>query len=266
MDEAIYPVADNGNLLTASGIGMCDYQYHCIRKEGYPMPQINYCTGGRGILITENKKFIITEGMSFYLPPGTAHEYYADGDCWSLKWVTFSGSGCSAFLEHFGMTNVIVTVHDDISEMEHAWRRIYNVLKRSGNRDTLRADSYMYRYLTEYHISRMRSVDTTEEASVYSDAEKYISAHFTEDLTIDEIARAAGVSPQYLCRVFRNKAGMRPFQYVTSCRIQYAKQLLSHGKYSVAKISEMVGYKDVSYFCKLFRNLEGISPKKFMTS
>ena len=48
MDEAIYPKAKNPNksLLTAAGVGWCDLQYHCIRKDGYPQPQINYCTEG----------------------------------------------------------------------------------------------------------------------------------------------------------------------------------------------------------------------------
>lgn len=71
MDEAIYPIAKNPNksLLTAAGVGWCDLQYHCIRKDGYPQPQINYCTEGKGVLVTEGKTTEITKGMSFFSLP-----------------------------------------------------------------------------------------------------------------------------------------------------------------------------------------------------
>ena len=87
MDEAIYPIAKNPNksLLTAAGVGWCDLQYHCIRKDGYPQPQINYCTEGKGVLVTEGKTTEITKGMSFFLPADVPHEYYALGDVWSLE-------------------------------------------------------------------------------------------------------------------------------------------------------------------------------------
>ncbi len=266
MDRAIYPIIgkNSGNLIIASGAGSCDYQYHCIRKEGYPHPQINFCISGKGILITEGKIFGITEGMSFYLPPDTAHEYYADGDSWSLKWVTFTGTCCRSLLEQFGMTHALVTVHEDMADLERAWQNVYSVLSRGGENNSFRADSYMYRFLTEYHISRMKAETTPSEFSAFRLAEEFIEAHFTEDITIGDISAAAGVSPQYLCRVFRRRTDMRPFQYINCRRIQHAKQLLAAGSMSVAEISRQAGYNDVSYFCKLFRRQEGVSPKKFM--
>lgn len=268
MDEAIYPIIgkNSANLIIAAGIGWCDDQYHCIRREGYPLPQINLCTGGRGVLITEGKTAVITEGTSFFLPPDIPHEYYSDGGEWSLRWVTFSGTGCSALLEQFGLTHAVVTAHKDTADMERAWQSAYNVLKRSGENDSFRADSYMFRFLTEYHISRMKSEETPSESSAFRLAEEYIAAHFTEDITIGDISAAAGVSPQYLCRIFRRRIDMRPFQYVARRRIQYAKQLLSRGGLSVAAVSQMAGYNDVSYFCQCFRREEGVSPAKFMSS
>ena len=117
MDEAIYPIAKNPNksLLTAAGVGWCDLQYHCIRKDGYPQPQINYCTEGKGVLVTEGKNTEITKGMSFFLPADVPHEYYALGDVWSLEWVTFSGCGCAALLEQFGLKNAVTAFNEDPS-------------------------------------------------------------------------------------------------------------------------------------------------------
>lgn len=268
MDEAIYPIAKNPNksLLTAAGVGWCDLQYHCIRKDGYPQPQINYCTEGKGVLVTEGKTTEITKGMSFFLPADVPHEYYALGDVWSLEWVTFSGCGCAALLEQFGLKNAVTAFHEDPSEMERTWQSIYTVLKRNNENASLRADSYMYRFLTEYQISRMKPAGTPSEFSAYKLAEEYISAHLSEEIAMEDIAAAAGVSPQYLCRIFKRKTDMRPFQYINCRRLSYAKQLLTKGNMTVSQVSEAVGYHDTSYFCKLFRAQEGVSPKKFMSS
>lgn len=268
MDEAIYPIikSPNKSPVIAAGIGRCDNQYHCIRKEGYHLPQINFCTGGKGVLIAEGKTTEITKGMSFFLPADIPHEYYAVSEMWSLEWVTFSGTGCLGLLEQLGMTGALTVLHEDNSEMKRAWNGIYTALKRNGENDNLRADSYMHRYLAEYHISRISSCEKGSDSSSFRLAEEYISRHFTEEITMEELAAAAGVSPQYLCRVFKRRTDMRPFQYINCRRLQHAKLLLTRGGMTVSEISAAVGYNDVSYFCKLFREQEGVSPKKFMSS
>ncbi len=266
MDEAIYPITANTNSpITANGIGWCDYQYHCVRKEGYPIPQINFCTGGSGVLIADGKTTEITTGMSFFLPQDQPHEYYTTGNQWHLRWVTFSGSGCSHLLEQFGLNNAAVIKHSDSSGIDSAWQEMYNILKRGSENDALLANAVMYRYLTEYYISKINSESTASEQSAFGLASEFISAHFTEEITINDISDAAGVSPQYLCRIFRRRTELRPFQYIALRRIQYAKQLLGRGGMTIAEISRKCGYNDVSYFCKLFKRQEGVSPKKFMS-
>ena len=124
----------------------------------------------------------------------------------------------------------------------------------------------MYSFLREYHIRRIDSDEKPRESSAFRLAEEYIEQHFTEEITISEIASAAGITPQYLCRVFSRRTGMRPFQYISSRRIQYAKTLLAPGKISVSEAARLSGYNDTSYFCKCFKSREGISPAKFMSS
>ena len=104
---------------------------------------------------------------------------------------------------------------------------IYTILKRNNENASLRADSYMYRFLTEYQISRMKPAGTPSEFSAFKLAEEYISAHLSEEIAMGDIAASAGVSPQYLCRIFKRKTDMRPFQYINCRRLSYAKQLLT---------------------------------------
>lgn len=71
------------------------------------------------------------------------------------------------------------------------------------------------------------------------------------------------VTPQYLCRVFKNSLGIRPLEYITKKRIQMAKQLLVMDPRSIKDIAEAVGYANSGYFCTVFKKYEGISPGEY---
>ncbi len=63
----------------------------------------------------------------------------------------------------------------------------------------------------------------------------------------------------------RTKAvlGVSPNMYIQNERLRIASQLLLEGEYSVAEISEKVGFSDASYFYKCFKNKFGVSPSKY---
>ena len=263
MGEAIYPVIKSRGPVAAAGIGTTDEQYHAVRRSGYPDHQINLCVCGEGILKTGGAQYNISGGMSFFLPRAVPHEYYAVRQPWTLRWVTFSGDGCDALLESLDMTSPLVVTHKDTSDMDAAYGGILRHLRRNGEYDAMRAAAYMYRYLTEYHISMRMGLETNSGSAALSKAAEYISAHYSEDISLGDISAYAGVSEQYLCRVFKCRMDMSPFAYVTNVRISAAKELLAKG-ISVSRTAELSGFGDASYFCKVFRAHEGVSPGKFL--
>ncbi|MBQ5316757.1 MAG: AraC family transcriptional regulator [Oscillospiraceae bacterium] len=263
MGESIYPVIKGISPVTAAGIGVTDDQYNCVRRNGYPDHQINLCIRGEGVLKVDGREYRITEGMSFFLAKNVPHEYYGTDKPWTLKWVTFTGFSCDIFLAKLGLQNHAVVTHKDISGLEAAYSGIYGHLKKNGEYDALLADSYVFRYLAEYHISMKKSLETPSGSAAVSRAMRYISEHFSEDMSLSEISDFAGVSEQYLCRVFKRRTGMTPFDYVTGVRISCAKELLAGGT-PIKRTAELSGFNDTSYFCKVFKAHEGVSPGKFL--
>ena len=264
MGEVIYPVIKSRSPVAATGIGITDDQYHCIRRSGYPEHQINLCICGEGILRADGREYTISEGMSFFLARNVPHEYYGINTPWTLKWVTFSGSGCDELITELGLGSHAVVTHKDISGIEAAYSGIFSHLSRNGEFDALLADSWIFRYLAEYHISMKKSLETDSESAAVSRAVEYISQHYSGDISLADIAAYAGVSEQYLCRVFRRRTGMTPFGYVTGIRISRARELLAEGT-PINRTAELSGFKDTSYFCKVFKAREGVSPGKFLS-
>lgn len=80
----------------------------------------------------------------------------------------------------------------------------------------------------------------------------------------DSIARAAGVSPNYLTKVFQEYIGVSLHKYVMNLKVEKARQLLLSGNVNVTEAAGMTGFSSVHVFSKTFKNIMGISPSEFI--
>ncbi len=94
-------------------------------------------------------------------------------------------------------------------------------------------------------------------------ARMYLDRHFLEQLTLDQLARAMGVSKYHLDRVFRSKEGCTPMQYVTRLRMARAQTLLAATDMTVQRIAEQCAYPNYNYFTVLFRRTVGMTPGEY---
>ena len=88
----------------------------------------------------------------------------------------------------------------------------------------------------------------------------YIDAHLAEPLTVDTLAAQVCLSPSAFSRVFRERTGSSPYQYVKEARLDRARQLLNEGRLGVSAVSRAVGYASASHFIKEFRSRFGATP------
>ena len=267
MDEAIYPVIGIEQTLPiyVSGIGYCDYQYHVIRKEGYPCSQINCCLKGEGRLIVHGREYHIRPNTSFFLPKNLPHEYYTTGWLWENHWIVIQGIHSDSILEHLGLEDAVVISHLDIQKLDSMWNKMLHKIKKDKLWGGYYASATLYEYLLEYSKEHNQNEVTSrhEKGQTYSQIIEYIEQHYASDLTLKTLADLAHISEQHLCKVFKEQFQMRPFEYITKYRIQKAKQLLANHELTVQEISSIVGYHDSSYFCRLFKESEHITPKAF---
>lgn len=103
----------------------------------------------------------------------------------------------------------------------------------------------------------------SEHSPAIARALRYISEHYAQHVTADDLARAAFVSSSHLSFLFRQELGCTIKQYLTDVRIQRARSLLRDPMTRLGDIPDLVGIGDPSYFAKLFRKAEGITPSKY---
>lgn len=104
----------------------------------------------------------------------------------------------------------------------------------------------------------------TSPALVAGRVEDFVDDHLDrDDLRLDDLADAAGLSPSHFSRVFKRETGTSPWRYVIEARVDRAKTLLQDPTRSLADVAFATGFYDQPHFTRTFKRIEGVTPGTF---
>ena len=88
----------------------------------------------------------------------------------------------------------------------------------------------------------------------------YVEANLGDQISLADLAAAAGLSRYHFNRAFKAASGESPYQYVLRRRIETAQLLLAEQGLSVEQVAAAVGFRNASYFQKMFKARVGLNP------
>jgi AraC-like DNA-binding protein len=91
----------------------------------------------------------------------------------------------------------------------------------------------------------------------------YINSHFSENISLNQVADYAGFSKYHFSRLFRQYADISFYQYLNKMRILNATKLLVESDMAVMEVSKQCGYSCVSSFIRMFKIQKGCTPSEF---
>ena len=94
----------------------------------------------------------------------------------------------------------------------------------------------------------------------------YIHTHYAEKITLEQIAGAARLNNQYVCRFFKKATGRTLTEYINIVRIEKAAEALSQTDSKIIDIAVDCGYNNMSHFIRNFSRIKGMSPLQFRKS
>ena len=94
----------------------------------------------------------------------------------------------------------------------------------------------------------------------------FMESTWAESITLEEIARAACLSPYHFHRLFRQVFGERPHQYLVRRRLERAAEMLRSSDVAVTQVCLEVGFESPGSFSTLFRQRYGMSPSQWRTT
>ena len=198
-------------------------------------------------------------GTIAYLPKGRRYKITLDGDESSVIMLDFELAtevDIPPFVIPMGKNNAVEAM---FLKAENEWKNKKTACKAACLALTYNVMSTAARLEEKFiHPDKYEKIRTATE---------YLHAHYTEqDFRIEALAAISGINPAYFVRLFTDKFGLSPKEYVTQLKLRRARELLSQEKYTVAEIGNLLGYSDVYHFSKSFKKGVGISPAQWRKS
>ena len=94
----------------------------------------------------------------------------------------------------------------------------------------------------------------------------YIKSHFTNDISLNDIAEHVHLSPAYVSQLFKQETGENISTYITTLRIEKAKMLLRDPQEKLYDVSLLIGFSSSAYFTRLFKKHTGMTPSEYRRS
>lgn len=108
-----------------------------------------------------------------------------------------------------------------------------------------------------------RSFESGSRKYIVEQILNYIEDHYSEKISLDQIAENMYLSPFYISKIFKSETGDAPIRHLINIRLEKAREMLENGwDGSIQEAAAAVGYDDAYHFSKLFKKKYGISPSQ----
>lgn len=152
--------------------------------------------------------------------------------------------------------------------------RFARLMERAGSHagglGTLYAESLslaLLHHLWDRHArARPAELPNGLSAAKVVEIKDYLWEHLAYDVSLNDLAAIAGLSPRHFCTSFRRATGVSPYQYLLGARILRSKELLRQQPGSITEVAMVTGFSSSSHFASAFKNATSLTPSCYANS
>ena len=216
---------------------------------------------GHGELSYGGESFALSKGDCFFIDCRVPHYYKcSDREPWELMWVHFNGSTSQQYYEYFISQSRNVFSPASFDRVIAAISEMISLNEQNAPDAEIITSKLIVELLTVALTSGSseKHYDSALRQKL-SAVHRYISEHFSEDISLEGLSSEFYISKFYLTREYKKIYGMTIFQHLINARINYGKQLLRFSERSVEEIAHLCGFNDQSYFARQFKRSENLT-------
>lgn len=223
-----------------------------LSMQKIPYMDLTYCVKGEMHYVYEGGEYTLNSGDAILYPQGSVRRRFATDA--PVLYASFNIRYNEDFSPAvFGVLRN--SVRSDTVQMLESIRRSYELLSEKKNCKCTALFYYLYYQLIE--------TARENENPHIKHIKRYIAAHLCEKITLDEIAEAVHLVPNYCCALFSKHEGMGLVEFILEQRIQLAKSLIAVDTMGLAEIAERVGFSDYNYFSRTFKKIAGVTASQY---
>ncbi|MDO4174578.1 MAG: AraC family ligand binding domain-containing protein, partial [Eubacteriales bacterium] len=181
---------------------------HHIGPAAHPCYVLHYILEGKGWYQIDTRTYSLEKNQGFLMEPDVVSSYEADTmEPWRYLWIGFEGSYAKELLQQIGLGHHTLTFDANCGEQLLSF--VDNILncELSGIEQELYLQAQLFHFLSclSHHFSVNPNVFQRNKQNYYvRAAEAFIRENYAEDIKIQDIADAAGISRSYLTILFQN--------------------------------------------------------------
>lgn len=204
----------------------------------------------------------VTSGQGFLITPGMLEEYYPDRhDPWEFLWIISADEKMADLFNYYPYdkkTNIFNYEYTD------EIKAVAGMLTVNANAvySSFEALEVFLRIFNNQINSCAHNAKSNSDIYIEA-AVNYIKANVSVSVSVTDLTGVLGISQPYLYRIFKEKFGKSPKQYMNDYKIEQAKQLLKKTDITVTQVANSVGFSDVLSFSRFFTSKMGVSPQKY---
>lgn len=233
-------------------------------KHTHYFTELFYVRKGGGNFIVEDKIFPIAKDDLVIINPNVAHTEISL-DTTPLEYIII---GVESLIFSFGDNDDYIYFSCKNSQKNLLFYFI-SMLKEMEQKEK-KYELVCQNLLKVLIINLMRHTDYAFEIAPTQKAsrecgriKRYIDSNFSDDITLDSLAKMAHLNKYYLIHVFTKYYGFSPISYLNEKRIQSSKELLLSTNHTIAEVAQLSGFSSQSYFAQSFRKACGMTAGKY---
>ncbi len=206
----------------------------------------HYIISGKGVFASRGKSYNVSSGQIFCFCKGERVSYRADdNEPWEYFWVGFDGAAAQRLntLENQVVDYALPT-----------FTRLCSILDNENCNKRDAVISAIFEVLSNI----LNDYDTSKRDYI-ADVKRCIRNHYSDGITVEDIATSVGLNRHYMTDIFHGATGETVIECLSRVRLENAHHLLESG-YSVSETAFMVGYSDQFHFSRMFKRKFGCSP------
>lgn len=219
---------------------------------------------GETTLTILQKKYRLNTGDFAVIFPGLLHGYDSSGHASIIHMTVFNVSQVQNFtheLEHFHPVSPVIVQKDLNQDILMSFTRLRSLV---GSIDPRIRNAWL-NLLMSYLLSELELAENTDtgDSGLIADILEYLSAHYTEPVTLESLSKELHVNKYYLSHTFSKKLNMSFSAYLNKLRVERAMMLLGTTDHSIESIGEMSGFETQRTFNRVFKKMALCTPREY---
>ncbi|WP_026907162.1 helix-turn-helix transcriptional regulator [Paucisalibacillus globulus] len=235
-------------------------------QHSHHFTELFYIVKGKGFFVLPNYEIPVKENDLVIINPNVEHTEKSNSQD-SLEYIALGIEGLSFELQDEADSQMgLFTYQGDREDVLFYLNTLLHEIKDHRDEYEVICQSIIEVLIVKLRREKNFTIKKTEPKNINKSVAiitHYINQNYREDITLDKLAEVGHINKYYLAHRFKSDMDISPIEYLNQVRIRESKILLETTDYSIADITEFIGFSSQSFFTQVFKRLTEQTPSGY---